>query len=67
MTRKIAPSDSPLLERKFLTVAELATALRLSKMTVYRLISSGELEAVRAGRSYRIPEEAAGAYMRGER
>jgi excisionase family DNA binding protein len=40
-----------------LTVAEVASVLRCSKMTVYRLCSeSNELGAVKIGRSYRIPE-----------
>ncbi|MEA3214495.1 MAG: hypothetical protein QOJ19_651 [Acidimicrobiia bacterium] len=38
----------------FLTVAEVAEQLRVSTMTVYRLIKSGELPAVRIGRSYRL-------------
>ena len=38
-----------------LTVAEVAATLRLSTMTVYRLIDSGELRALRIGRSFRIP------------
>jgi excisionase family DNA binding protein len=37
-----------------LTVAEVASAMRVSTMTVYRLIKSGELPAVRVGRSYRV-------------
>lgn len=41
---------------KFLTVAEVAELMRLSKMTVYRMVHSGELPAVRFGRSYRVPE-----------
>lgn len=32
--------------------------MRVSKMTVYRLVHSGELPAVRFGRSYRVPETA---------
>ncbi len=43
---------------RFLTVAEVAELMRVSKMTVYRLIHAGELPAVRFGRSYRVPEEA---------
>ena len=43
---------------KFLTVAEVAEMMRVSKMTVYRLVHSGELPAVRFGRSYRVPESA---------
>ncbi len=43
---------------RFLTVAEVAELMRVSKMTVYRLVHSGELPAVRFGRSYRLPETA---------
>jgi excisionase family DNA binding protein len=39
-----------------LTVAEVAAMLRVSNMTVYRLIKSGELAAVRIGHGYRIRE-----------
>lgn len=38
----------------FLTVAEVAQQLRVSTMTVYRLIHSGELAAARIGKSYRV-------------
>jgi excisionase family DNA binding protein len=47
-----------------LTVAEVATLLTVSKMSVYRLIHSGELEAVRFGRSFRVPNSAVDAYLR---
>ena len=43
---------------RFLTVAEVADIMRVSKMTVYRLVHAGELPAVRFGRSYRVPESA---------
>lgn len=43
---------------RFLTVAEVAQLLRVSKMTVYRLVHAGELPAVRFGRSFRVPETA---------
>lgn len=43
---------------RFLTVAEVADVMRVSKMTVYRLVHSGELPAVRFGRSYRVPQTA---------
>ncbi|MBA8815310.1 excisionase family DNA binding protein [Microbacterium endophyticum] len=43
---------------RFLTVAEVADIMRVSKMTVYRLVHAGELPAVRFGRSYRVPETA---------
>jgi excisionase family DNA binding protein len=47
----------------FLTVAEVARAMRLSKATVYRLMQAGEIPAVRFGRSYRVPEAAVSAYI----
>lgn len=42
-------------QASFLTVAEVAAKVRVSKMTIYRLIQAGELPAVRVGRSFRIP------------
>ena len=48
---------------RFLTVAEVATVMRVSKMTVYRLVHSGELPAVRVGRSFRVPENDVHAYL----
>ncbi|MFP4310887.1 MAG: helix-turn-helix domain-containing protein [Nitriliruptoraceae bacterium] len=40
---------------ELLTAAEVADQLRVSTMTIYRLIRSGELPAVRVGRNYRVP------------
>ncbi len=54
----------PLTEVRFLTVAEVALLMRVSKMTVYRLVHSGELAAVRFGRSFRVPEQAVRAYLK---
>lgn len=50
-----------LSEVRFLTVAEVAEMMRVSKMTVYRLVHSGELPAIRFGRSFRVPESAVAA------
>lgn len=48
---------------RFLTVAEVAVLLRVSKMTVYRLVHARELTAVRVGRSFRVPENAVDLYL----
>ena len=48
---------------RFLTVAEVAEIMRVSKMTVYRLVHAGELPAVRFGRSDRVPETAVSAAL----
>ena len=61
----MAASERPLAEVRFLTVAEVATVMRVSKMTVYRLVHSGELAAVRVGRSFRVPEHAVHGYLKG--
>jgi excisionase family DNA binding protein len=48
---------------RFLTVAEVADALRVSTMTVYRLIKAGDLRAVRVGKSYRLTEDDVDEYL----
>ena len=45
-------------DARFLTVAEVADMMRVSRMTVYRLVHSGELPAIRFGRSFRVPASA---------
>ena len=58
-------SESQPPRAQFLTVAEVASLMRVSKMTVYRLVHNGELPAVRVGRSFRVPEHAVHEYLRG--
>ena len=48
---------------RYLTVAEVAGTLRVSTMTVYRIISAGDLPAVRVGRSYRLREDDVDKYL----
>ena len=50
---------------ELLTVAEVADQLRVSTMTVYRLIQRDELPALRIGRSYRINQDDLDAYLSG--
>jgi excisionase family DNA binding protein len=40
-----------------LLVGEVASRLRVSKQTVYRLINDGVLPATRVGRQWRVPEQ----------
>ncbi len=51
------------LEARLLTVREVADAMRVSPMTVYRLIKSGDLEAIRVGRHFRISEHQMREYL----
>ena len=60
----VHPVDPALSEVKFLTVAEVAAVMRVSKMTVYRMVHSADLPAVRVGRSFRVPEKAVHDYLR---
>ncbi len=48
---------------RFMTVAEVAQLMRVSTMTVYRLIKAGELPSVRVGKSYRIREDDIDRYL----
>ena len=48
---------------KFLTVAEVAEMMRVSKMTVYRLIHSEELPAIQVGRNFRVRASAVDEYL----
>ena len=60
----MAAGETPLSDVKFLTVAEVASIMRVSKMTVYRMVHAGELPAIRVGRSFRVPEDAVHKYLR---
>ena len=48
---------------QFLTPSEVAGQLRVSSMTVYRLLKSGELRSAKIGKSYRILQTDVDAYL----
>ena len=50
-------------QTRFLTVGEVAAVLRVSNMTVYRLINAGDLPAVRVGKSFRLREDDVNRYL----
>lgn len=47
------------------TVEEVAKTLRVSKMTVYRMIDDGELPGYRIRKSIRVPTTAVWNYLKG--
>ena len=55
--------QGPLGGDRLWTVAEVAGHMRVSNMTVYRLIKSGELPAIRVGKNYRIRGQELAAYL----
>lgn len=61
---RVSNSSGGLSDPKFLTIAEVASLMRVSKMTVYRLVHGGELPAVRVGRSFRVLEQDVNEYLR---
>jgi excisionase family DNA binding protein len=63
--KKRDPEPQGVAQVQFLTVAEVASMMRVSKMTVYRLVHNGELPAVRVGKSFRVPEKAVHSYLEG--
>lgn len=48
---------------RLLTVGEVASVMRVSNMTVYRLIKNGQLGAIRVGKNYRIRESDVNTYL----
>ena len=48
---------------EMLTVAEVAERLRVSKMSIYRLIEGGDLPSLRVGRSFRVEAAELDAYL----
>jgi len=51
------------ISNKLLTVNEVANILRVSNMTVYRLVKSGQIPAIRVGKNYRIKENDVNDYL----
>jgi excisionase family DNA binding protein len=48
---------------RLMTVAEVAATMRVSNMTVYRLIKAGDLPALRVGKNYRVRESDVEKYL----
>ena len=55
----------PFTEARLLTASEVADLMRVSRMTVYRLIKNGEMPSLRVGKGYRFREEDVHDYLRG--
>ena len=51
------------VSNQLLTVNEVAKILRVSNMTVYRLVKSRQIPAIRVGKNYRIKENDVDRYL----
>jgi excisionase family DNA binding protein len=49
---------------ELMTVAEVAAIMRVSKMTVYRLIRDGSIDATRIGRGFRLHAASVREYIK---
>jgi len=54
----------PTPEREWLTYAEAGEMVGLSRVTLWKLVSTGEVEAARVGRAVRINRQSLTAYMK---
>ena len=63
---RAAPAAAAAAAAELLTVNQVATAMQVSKMTVYRLIHAGTLRAVRVGQSLRLPRASVEAFLHAE-
>jgi len=65
-SRRSVPRAGPgaaATELDLLNINEIATALRVSRMTVYRLIREGRLPAFRVGKSFRVHRRDLASYL----
>ena len=51
-------------EREWLTYVEAGRMVGLSRVTLWKMVSAGEVEAARVGRAVRISRESLTAYMK---
>ncbi|HQF37160.1 MAG TPA: helix-turn-helix domain-containing protein [Candidatus Dojkabacteria bacterium] len=51
-------------EETYYTIDEVAKMLKVAYLTVYRWIQSGKLEAVKAGKQYRISKPSLDKFIR---
>lgn len=58
------PQQAPPPVDPFLTPAEIAKALRVGKMTIYRLLNQGVIQSTRVGHQFRVRRSAVDRYLR---
>ncbi len=44
-------------EKEFISIAELAKIMGLSRIAVYKQVKQGKIKAIRVGRSFAIPQD----------
>lgn len=46
-----------MMNKEFMTIAELANILGISRIAVFKKVKKGQIKAIKIGRSYAIPKE----------
>lgn len=59
-------NNKPEKQKEYYSVAELAKALHVSRVTVFNRIKNGQIPAEKFGRSYSIPASAVHSLLRHE-
>ena len=59
-----AVAPEPRSEREWLTYTEAGEIVGLSRVTLWKLVSAGEVEAAKVGRAVRLSRHSLTAYMR---
>jgi len=54
-------------ESEYMSLEEVAEKMGVKYLTIYRLVRSGELPAVRLGKQYRVSKTEFAAYLEGKR
>ncbi len=62
MNSSATPEDTT--PHHFMTITEVAAALRVSRATIYRLVSSGALAATQIGKSLRVSRRTVDEFVR---
>ena len=44
-------------DKEFMSIAELAKTLGISRIAVFKMVKNGQIKAIKVGRSYVIPKE----------
>ena len=63
--KELEPSIPVLgIQFKFFYVSEVAAMLRVSSLTIYKLIHEEKLHAIKIGRAWKVPKKAILSYIR---
>jgi excisionase family DNA binding protein len=66
-TRGLKMSAGAMTQQEFYTVKEVASILRVTPRTIWKMINSGELAAIKVRDEYRIAQQSLDAFIEGQK